>query len=63
MSRSVIALAVGTAGFIAYIAVVVALGDHVIPLHWAVELVYYVVAGLAWVWPASRLMHWALRAG
>ena len=63
MSRGVIALAVGLAGFLAYLAVVVALADHVIPLHWTVGLAYYLVAGLAWAWPAMRLMRWGLRAG
>lgn len=61
MSRGVIALVVGLAGFLAYLAVVVALADHVIPLHWTVGLAYYLVAGLAWTWPAMRLMRWGLR--
>jgi hypothetical protein len=63
MSRGPLALLLGTIGFLAYIAIVVALADHVIPLHWLVELVYYVVAGLAWTWPAARLMRWGLGRG
>jgi len=63
MSRGLIALAVGLVGFLAYLGVVVALADHVIPLHWAAGLAYYLVAGLAWTWPAVRLMRWGLRAG
>lgn len=62
MSRGAIALAVGLVGFTAYVALVVALADHVIPLHWALGLAYYLVAGLAWTWPAARLMRWGLRA-
>jgi hypothetical protein len=53
-------LLVGTVGFITYVAAAVALADHVIPLHWLVELAYYLVAGLAWTWPAARLMRWGL---
>ncbi len=63
MSRGPIALAAGIIGFVAYVALVVALADHVIPLHWAVGLAYYLVAGLAWTWPAMHLVRWALRAG
>jgi hypothetical protein len=61
MARGPLALLIGILGFVAYIAVAVALADHVIPLHWSVELAYYLVAGLAWTWPAARLMRWGLR--
>jgi hypothetical protein len=61
MSRGPLALLLGAVFFIGYIAVAVALADHVIPLHWSIELLYYTVAGLAWTWPAARLMRWGLR--
>jgi hypothetical protein len=58
MPRILIASLAGIAGFCAYIWLVVVLADHVIPLHWAVELLYFIAAGILWVWPAKRLMVW-----
>lgn len=61
MSRVPVATIAGILGFLLYIGAVVALADHVLPRHWAVQLLYFTVAGVAWVWPASRLMYWAAR--
>lgn len=41
----------------AYVALAVTLGD-MLPDHWAIELVFYLVAGIAWVPPAGRLLRW-----
>ena len=41
--------------------VAVALGDHVLGLHWLLQALYYLVAGLAWAFPAAWLMRWAAR--
>jgi hypothetical protein len=62
MSRTPIALAVGLIGFALYVMAVVALADHVLPLHWALQFIYFTVAGVAWAWPAKRLMFWAAGA-
>jgi len=53
-----VAFLIGTLGFIAYIAVVVVLGDYVIGHHWTIQLIYYVVAGMIWVVPAKKLIIW-----
>lgn len=58
-SRTALAALVGILGFLAYVGVVVALADHVLHLHWAVQALYFIVAGIAWTWPAKRLMFWA----
>lgn len=58
MSRGKIAFLIGTLGFIAYVAIVVILGDHIIGQHWAIQLIYYVVAGIIWVIPAKKLIIW-----
>jgi hypothetical protein len=63
MSRIAIAAVGGTLGFILYVMAVVALADHVLALHWLVQVVYFVVAGLIWAWPAKALMFWAARGG
>jgi hypothetical protein len=58
MSRPLIAFLIGTAGFIAYVAVVTALADPLVEAHWLVQLLVYTVAGIAWVFPVVRLMRW-----
>lgn len=61
MSRTAIAVPLGLLGFLFYVGVVVALADHVLPLHWTAQVLYFIVAGVAWAWPAQRLMYWAAR--
>lgn len=58
MSRIAVAGIAGVLGFLLYVGVVVALADHVLPLHWLVQLLYFVVVGIAWAWPAKWLMVW-----
>lgn len=58
MSRPMIAFLVGTVGFIAYVMIVTALADPLVEAHWLVHLLFYTVAGVAWVFPAVRLMRW-----
>lgn len=61
MSRTAIAVPLGLLGFLLYVGAVVALADRVLELHWTVQAVYFVLAGIAWAWPAQRLMYWAAR--
>jgi hypothetical protein len=56
-------LTAGTAilvGLAVYAAAVVSVGD-LLPDHWAIELAFYAVAGVAWVIPAAWLIAWAKR--
>jgi hypothetical protein len=42
-----------------YVLLAVGLAVRVLPgAHWAVELLFYVVAGIAWVFPARYLIYW-----
>ena len=59
MSRIPIAVVVGLLGFAAYVALVVALADHVITQHWALQVPFFLVAGIVWAFPAKWLMFWA----
>jgi hypothetical protein len=43
---------------IAWISVATVLADYVRPLHWALQIPYYAVAGFAWVFPVRWLMLW-----
>jgi hypothetical protein len=61
MSRTPVAALLGLLGFVLYVMVVVALADHVLQMHWAVQGLYFAVAGIAWTWPARALMIWAAR--
>ena len=58
MSRIALAGIAGILGFLLYVGAVVALADHVLPLHWMVQLLYFVIVGIAWAWPAKWLMVW-----
>jgi hypothetical protein len=47
-------------GFIlVYIVVAITLPDH-LPHHWAFQIFYFVLAGIAWVFPVRWLMLWAV---
>jgi membrane protein implicated in regulation of membrane protease activity len=63
MSRPLLALLLGLVGFATYVGAVVVVADWILPLHWLVQLAYFALAGVAWVWPARALMFWAARAG
>ncbi|MGG5888622.1 DUF2842 domain-containing protein [Falsiroseomonas sp. HC035] len=63
MSRIAIALVAGLLGFTLYVMVVVALADHVLGLHWLVQVLYFAAAGILWAFPAKSLMFWAARSG
>ncbi|WP_157967024.1 DUF2842 domain-containing protein [Elioraea thermophila] len=61
-NRKAIALAVALVGAALYVWLVVTLADWVVELHWAVELLYFALVGVAWAWPAARLLRWAFAA-
>lgn len=48
----------GIMGFLAaYVAVVATLGDH-LPKHWAVQVIYFALAGTLWGVPLFPLIRW-----
>lgn len=61
MPRILFATIVGLIGFFAYIGGAVVLADLVMPLHWALQLAYFLIAGALWVVPAHFLVLWAAR--
>ncbi len=53
----------GVLGFLAaYIAVAVVIADH-LPRHWAVQLVFFAIAGVAWGVPLIPFFRWMNRGG
>lgn len=61
MPRKAIALALGLLGFLAYLGLVLWIGDHVQRLHWAIHVPFYMLAGTVWVMPALWLIRWAVQ--
>ena len=61
MPRVLIATLAGLVGFILYLAAAVTLADPVQRLHWSVQAMYFLAAGLLWTIPARWLMYWAAR--
>ena len=49
-------------GLAAYAALAVAIAARLVPDRLAVELLFYAVAGVLWIWPAARLTRWMNRA-
>ena len=61
MSRIPVAILAALVGFTAYVGLTVTLADFVMPLHWSLQTLYFLVAGTAWVFPMRTLMYWAAR--
>jgi hypothetical protein len=59
MPRIVIASAAGLLFFTAWVVACVLTADQVFKLPFAVQLVYFAVAGFVWVFPIRWLMLWA----
>ena len=58
--RSPLAGLVIIAGLVLYVIAVVVVADYV-PDHILAETVFYVVAGIIWIWPAISVIGWARR--
>ena len=61
ISRVPVATAVGIVFVLAYVVLVITLPDLVPPQHWAVQALYWCVAGVLWVFPVWALMLWTVR--
>lgn len=59
ISRPVAATLMGLLFVAAYVAVAITLPD-VLPDHWAVQAIYFLVAGVVWVFPVRWLMFWSV---
>lgn len=61
--RHAIGIAVLVVGLLVYALAVMVLGSSCVPEHWLAQTGFYLVGGLAWLWPARRLLHWMARDG
>ncbi|WP_291295872.1 DUF2842 domain-containing protein [Elioraea sp.] len=60
MSRAAIAWLAGIVGLALYLFAVLELAELATGHHWAIDLVYFAIAGIAWAFPAARLMRWVV---
>lgn len=49
------------AGLFFYVVVCLWLAVDVLPQHWLMELIFYPIAGFAWIWPAAWVIRWSAR--
>ena len=61
MLRTMIAVALGLPAFVAYVVAAVTLADRVTGLHWTIQALYFLIAGVLWAGPAYWLILWASR--
>lgn len=59
-TRKALGMAILIVVMIVYVAVLAVLADYV-PDHWAVRLIFFAVAGIAWVLPLRGLLRWINR--
>lgn len=50
------------AGLVIYGLAVASLAARLLPELGVMQLVFYAIAGMVWVWPAARLTRWMQRA-
>jgi hypothetical protein len=63
MSRPQIAVPLGLLGFFCYIVAVMNLADLVLERSLVLQVPFFLVAGIAWAWPAHKLILWAGHKG
>lgn len=49
-------------GMFIYITAVVVLAAQ-LPQHWAFQTVFFIISGIAWIFPAKYLLRWMQRPG
>lgn len=60
-TRKAVGMAILLAALAVYVAVIVIIADFV-PDHWAAELLFFAVAGVAWALPLRGVLRWLNRA-
>lgn len=60
MSRGTIAAVGGIVAFALYLWLVLELAMVVSGVHWALEALFYALAGIVWAFPAARLVRWVV---
>ncbi len=58
MGRGAVAAVGGVLGLGAYLVFVLELAVHATGRHWALDLLFFALAGILWAFPAARLIRW-----
>ncbi len=57
--RKLIGSIVLLAGLATYLVIVLSIAQgRILQAHWALQFLFFVTAGLIWVWPAAWLIKW-----
>jgi uncharacterized membrane protein len=56
--RSLIGMFALISGLIAYAFAAAAIGDLITDWPLAIEVVYYIIAGILWIFPARKILEW-----
>jgi hypothetical protein len=56
--RKIVGAIVLVTWLVAYVAVAAVIGDRIAHEHWAWKVLYFPIAGLAWILPLKPLLRW-----
>lgn len=56
--RKILGAVVLVTWLVAYVAVAAVIGDRIAHEHWAWKVLYFPIAGLAWILPLKPLLRW-----
>jgi hypothetical protein len=59
MSRTPVAVVLFLIGFTLYVVAALDIADHLAGYNWAIQAVYFLLAGVLWTVPTRHLMLWA----
>lgn len=56
--RKLLGYILGLLGLVIYIILVLRLGDAILPRQVVVEMIYYTVTGIGWIFPVMGIIRW-----
>jgi len=56
--RKLLGYILGLLGLTIYILLVLRLGEAILPRHVVVEMIYYTITGIGWIFPAMGIIRW-----
>ncbi len=56
--RKLFGYILGIFGLMIYILLVLRLGNAILPHHVVIEMIYYGIAGIGWIFPAMGIIRW-----
>jgi hypothetical protein len=59
--RNAVGMLLLVLGLCVYALAAMVAGATLVPTHWLAQFAFFLAAGLAWLWPARRLLAWMAR--